>query len=113
MQISDTMQDNVCQVSLEGRFDANTAGYIEQFLRGRMGEGCKRFVLDMENVPFVASAGLRVVLVIAKELRQQDHGDLRIAALQPNVNKVFEISGLKNVLQLFDTVDEATQSFAE
>lgn len=110
MNITETTQDNVSRVDLEGRFDANTCGTVEQFIRGKIKEGILRFVLNMENVPFIASAGLRVVLVFAKEL-QKNKGDLRLANLQPNVFRVFEISGLKNAMRIFDDVEIAAQSF--
>jgi len=65
----------------------------------------------MEKVTFTASAGLRVILVVAKELRKEFEGDLRIASPQPAVKKVFEISGIDNVLNIFDDTETATRSF--
>ncbi len=103
----------VSRIYLDGRFDANTSEKVEQFISVKIEEGTHRFVLDMEKVPFIASAGLRVVLVFARKLRQEYQGDLRISSLQENVNKVFEISGLNNFLRIFSDADAATQSFAE
>lgn len=110
MNITETTQDNVSRVELEGRFDANTCGTVEQFIREKIKEGMLQFVLNMEKVPFIASAGLRVVLIFVKEL-QKNKGDLRLANLQPNVLRVFEISGLKNAMRIFDDVESAAQSF--
>ena len=78
-----------------------------------MEHGGHQFVLNMEKVPFIDSAGLRVVLVIARDLRGEYQGDLRVTALQPAVNKVFEISGLNNVMRIFDDAGTAVQSFSE
>ncbi len=112
MKVTEIVKDNnIYQLNLEGRFDANTCGNIESFIRKKIEDGVYMFVLNMENVSFVASAGLRVVLVIARELRVKYKGDLRLASLQVNVNKVFEISGLDNVLRIFDDVETAVQSF--
>ena len=113
MNISENIQDNVSQIFLEGRFDANTCEAVEQFIRERMEKGGRNFVLNMEKVPFTASAGLRVILVIARELRKEYQGDLRIASPQPNVKKVFEISGMDNVLRIFDDREDAIKSFTE
>ena len=113
MNITESTRENVTRIHLDGRFDSNTCGMVEQHLRGKIDQGLRQFVLNMENVPFIASAGLRVVLVIAKELRKEIKGDLRLANLQPNVNRVFEISGLNNVLRIFEDVESATQSFTE
>lgn len=111
MKIVDQSINDICQVDLDGRFDANTAGEVEAFFQTRINEGLTRFVLNLEKVPFVASAGLRVILVVAKQLRAKGGGDLHIAGLQESVLKVFEISGLNNVLKLFGTVDEAVSGF--
>ncbi len=113
MKISEQTENGVSQVYLEGRFDANTSEKVEQYIREKMEEGVHHFVLDMEKVPFIASAGLRVVLVYARKLRQEHQGDLRISSLQENVNKVFEISGLNNFLRIFDDAETAAKSFAE
>ncbi len=113
MKITENFQDDVSQVFLEGRFDAGTSEMVENFIKEKVEGGTHKFVLDLEKVPFIASAGLRVVLVFARKLRQEHQGDLRISSLQTNVNKVFEISGLNNFLRIFEDVQTATQSFSE
>ncbi len=113
MEITENLKDNISQVNLVGRFDADSCENVEQFVRERMDNGIHDFVLDMEKVNFIASAGLRVVLVIARELRRDYQGDLRLAYLQPNVSRVFEISGLNNVLRIFDDMETAVQSFSD
>jgi len=113
IHITEKIHDDVVQISLEGRFDANTCRDVEKFIQQRIEKGSYRFVLDMEKVSFIASAGLRVVLVFAKELRRKyKGGDLRIAEAQASVVKVFSISGLHNVMKFFDHTDEAVRSFA-
>jgi len=67
----------------------------------------------MANVPYISSAGLRVILAVVKELRRDNKGDLRIANSQKTVSKVFDISGLNNVLGIFENPDSAVQSFAD
>ncbi len=112
IHITEEIHDDVVQISLEGRFDANTCLDVEKFIQQRIEKGSHRFVLDMEKVSFIASAGLRVVLVIAKGLRHKHQGDLRIAKAQESVIKVFNISGLHNVMKFFDHTDDAVRSFA-
>ena len=113
MKIEETILNNVSRVKLEGRFDANTSDAVEKFIRERIEKGRSQFVLNMENVSFISSAGLRVVIIIARELRNEHHGDLHIAVLQPSVNRVFEISGLNNILKIFDDQDTATKAFTK
>jgi len=112
MDITESTLDSVSQINLEGRFDANTCGTVEQFIREKIGAGVRHFVLNMEKVDFIASAGLRVILVFAKEL-QKNEGDLHLANLKPNVTRVFEISGLKNAIRIFDDVESASREFKD
>ncbi|OQX23257.1 MAG: hypothetical protein BWK80_26965 [Desulfobacteraceae bacterium IS3] len=111
MNITEEMKDNISRIYLEGRFDADTCNEVESFIREKVKEGKYRFILNMENVPFIASAGLRVILVFTKELRHKFKGDLFISNLQSSVSRVFEISGLKNVLKIFDDMESALRSF--
>jgi len=112
MEITEKFQDNIALIYLDERFDANTAGDVEQTIRALIDKGTYQFVLDLGKVPFIASAGLRVILATAKELRQGKKGDLRVASLQDSPMKVFEISGLDNVLQLFKDAESAAESFS-
>ena len=113
IKLDEVTTGNICQVNIEGRLDANTCTEVEKYLQEKVDSGLTRFVLNLEKVPFIASAGLRVVLVYAKKLRQNDSGDLKLALLQDNVKKVFEISGLNNFLSLFDDMESALDSFEE
>jgi stage II sporulation protein AA (anti-sigma F factor antagonist) len=113
MPITENVKDDVSQICLEERLDAHTCETVEAYLRERMEKGRRWFVLNMEKVPFIDSAGVRVILVIARDLRAEYQGDLRVAILQPAVHRVFEISGLNNVLRIFDDMETASQSFSE
>ena len=112
MKIEETIQKDVSSIKLKGRFDANTSDAVEKFIRERIEKGRSQFVLNMENVSFISSAGLRVVIIIARELRNEHQGDLHMAMLQPSVNRVFEISGLNNILKMFDDEEAATEAFS-
>jgi len=81
MKIEENILNDVSSINLEGRFDANTSDAVEKFIREKIEKGCSQFVLNMENVSFISSAGLRVVIIIARELRNEHQGDLHIAVL--------------------------------
>ncbi|MBW2607492.1 MAG: STAS domain-containing protein [Deltaproteobacteria bacterium] len=112
MKIEETILNDVSRINLKGRFDAYTSDSVEKFIRERIEKGRSQFVLNMENVSFISSAGLRVVIIIARELRNEHKGDLHIAVLQPTVKRVFEISGLDNILKIFDDEQTATKAFS-
>lgn len=98
--------DGLTIVSCEGSIDALTAGEVETVLSSQ-----KNIVFDLSQVDFISSAGLRAILVALKSCRQVG-GDLRIAAAQPGVERVLNISGFTTILQIYPDVNSAVQSFA-
>jgi anti-sigma B factor antagonist/stage II sporulation protein AA (anti-sigma F factor antagonist) len=63
-------------------------------------------VLDLGAVDYVSSAGLRVLMLASRQARAQG-GTIVIAALQPVVREIFEISKFTLVFPCFATVAEA------
>ena len=63
-------------------------------------------VLDLARLDYISSAGLRVVLLLAKKLKQAG-GALALCDIQPSVREVFEISGFLAILTVCDTRAQA------
>jgi len=92
-----------------GRIDHATAEGFKTSLGphvARCAAGQDRLVLDFSAVEYISSAGLRVLMLAAKQAKAQG-GVLAVAALQPIVLEIFEISRFTLVLKVFTTVDEA------
>lgn len=101
---------NICIVSAIGHIDALTAAQVEEKMVSKVNDGLNKLVLDLSQVEFMSSAGLRAILAGMKETRQAG-GDLRLAAAQPGVEKVLQISGFTSVIKLYGEIDEAVSSF--
>lgn len=69
----------VLVVSPEGQINSGNAAGIEADLLSHVEKGERRFVLDMSNLNYISSAGLRVVLVLAKRLKQGGRARWRCA----------------------------------
>jgi anti-anti-sigma factor len=93
-----------------GSVDALTAEKITDFLGAQVDGGQTQLVVDLEQVDFMSSAGLRTILVILRKSRQQG-GDLRLAAAQVGVKKTLEMSGFTRILNAYATAEEAAASF--
>lgn len=102
--------DQTTVVSITGSIDALTAPEVTTFLSKQVADGMHHLVLDLSGVDFMSSAGLRAILTVLKESRQQG-GDLRLAAAQPGVAKILKMSGFTTILKDFNSVDEAVTSF--
>jgi len=93
-------------VSLKGQLNSVNATATESELVGQLDRGVNKIALDFSLLDYISSAGLRVVLVLAKRLKQVG-GKLVLFGLQPNVREVFDISGFLAILNVSQTRDEA------
>ena len=79
---------------------------LEPFLASCAG-GQDQIVLDLSALEYISSAGLRVVLVVAKQVARSE-GKFALAAMRPEVLELFKVSGLSSILEIFDTPEAAT-----
>ena len=75
-----------------------------------MDGGAKNLVLDFAALDYISSAGLRMVLVVAKRLKGEG-GQLVLSGMQPHVREVFDISGFLAILNVEPTRAEALARF--
>jgi anti-anti-sigma factor len=93
----------------EGRIDHVTAEAFKTALVPHLAlcaAGRDRLVLDLAGVEYISSVGLRVLLLASKQAKGQG-GALAVAALQPVVREIFEISKFTLVMNVEPTVREA------
>jgi anti-sigma B factor antagonist len=98
-------------VEISGRIDSSTAPQLEQALNKVIKDGRFHIVVDMADMEFMSSAGLRALLSALKQVRRFNRGDLRLAAMSTKVKKAFELAGLLDVFQVFDNSVDAVGSF--
>lgn len=105
MQIKEETRGGVLVVTASGRLDSSSAGVLEAVLPARV-QTHDKVVLDLADVPYVSSAGLRVMLMGAKAARAKGH-KLALAGLAPTVHEVFDISGFTALFTIAPDVDSA------
>ena len=106
MQVSTEMLDDVLLFSLAGQINGNNATSLEQNLKAQVDEALYRIVLDLSGVDYISSAGLRVVLWLAKQLREHA-GALVLCGLRKNVLEIFEMCGFVDFLMIVDDQEAA------
>ncbi len=94
-----------------GRIDSSTAPQLEEALKSVMADGRYKIVLNLSDVDFLSSAALRVLISAARECRKFKRGDLYLAEVPPKLKEVFELAGLDELFQFFDTEAEAVGNF--
>jgi anti-anti-sigma factor len=93
-------------VKVAGRVDSSTAPDLEKEFNGLLEQGRFRIVVDMSELKFISSSGLRVLISTAKACRRWNRGDVFLAALTPEIQSTFELAGLTRVFKIFpDTVE--------
>jgi stage II sporulation protein AA (anti-sigma F factor antagonist) len=105
MEIRSAEEAGVLIISVKGRLDAASAGDLESEVRRQVDAGSRRLVLDLTDLAYVSSAGIRVFLLAARKLRGQ--GTLLLAAPSPMVRQVFDIAGVDAFVDICETTAAA------
>jgi len=91
---------------VKGRIDGVTAREFEDAMKSAISEDDAAVIVDFEGVSYVSSAGLRAILLIAKDLGKRN-AKLGICALAEPIREVFSISGFDKIIKIHDTRVEA------
>jgi len=106
VQIHTNKEGNGTVVQLQGKVDATSAPGVEQALIGVIDKGEKKLVLDCASLDFISSAGLRSLLLAVKKMKAAG-GMISLAALQPHVKEVFDISGFSALFTIHSSRADA------
>ena len=110
MNVTTQEIDSVTVVRIEGKLDTNTSPEAQEHFDGLLERGASKILVDCQNVDYVSSAGLRVLLATMKRLTAAG-GSLRICGLNETIQEVFDISGFSTILAVFATEAEALTGF--
>lgn len=110
METFESRTNGVVILGLKGKLDASTAPQLQERLLSAMAGGEKQFAIDCAQLDYISSAGLRVLILTAKQLRNTG-GKMILCCLQSHVKEVFELAGLFTVLPMSDSQAEALASF--
>lgn len=104
IQIQET--GNAWVVAVSGKLDAVSAGDYEKAVNQLITDDRIRLVVDFAQLSYISSAGLRVLLATAKQLKPKG-GVALFANLQEGVRDVFEMTGFSSILGIHPSVESA------
>lgn len=84
-------------VNVSGRLDTTTAPELEKALSTQL-EGVESLTLDFEELAYISSAGLRVLLALQKTMNRQ--GQMVVTHVNENIMEVFDVTGFVDVLTI-------------
>lgn len=94
-----------------GSIDTGTCGDLEVTLMEGIQQGMRWIVLDMTDVRYISSAGIRVLILGAKTLKQKN-GELKLSTLNKTVEEIIQMTGLKKVIPVYPDNQSAIHSFS-
>jgi anti-anti-sigma factor len=110
MDIQISEHKRVSVITVSGRIDGSTAGEFEAVLTGVTEEGNKNIIIDMSDVDFVSSAGLRVLVNTRKAVNSAG-GKILLAEPSQQVVDTLDIAGLDVLFEQFDDRETAIGTF--
>ncbi len=97
--------DTILVVSLEGELDGKTAPIVQEQVLPLCQDG-NSLVLDMHNVPYMSSAGLRLMLSFYRQI-SAGKGKIVLVGMVDELQDTMQATGFLRYFTLYDTVDEA------
>src|ERR1700761_1485978 len=97
--------DGVATIAVAGEVVLYTAPALKQAINPLIDEGARSLLVDLSRTTFIDSTTLGVLMGAVKRLRPAG-GELAIACSDPNIRKIFEITLLDRIFNIFDTAAE-------
>jgi anti-anti-sigma factor len=91
-------------IEIKGRLDAATAPEADNEIKKIMDNDCSRILFNLNDLEYLSSGGLRVILGVAKELKRKE-GKLVLCSLNPFVKEIFVVSGFESLIPIEDTFE--------
>jgi anti-sigma B factor antagonist len=108
LDIAAEHNEDVCALTLSGEVDVYTAPKLKETLVEEIESGCVRIIVDLDDVGFIDSSGLGVLVGGLRRAKERD-GAIRLVCSRENVLKIFRITGLDKVFPIFSDMQEARE----
>lgn len=106
MEVIAELQDGVLLVRMSGRIDSSSAAAFDRAVGAALEDNDRTVIMDLENLSYISSAGLRTFLKVARRLRGGT-AELVLCAMSEETRKVFQITGFDRVISIYPTRAEA------
>lgn len=97
MTITTTRSGSALTLQLEGRLDTTTSPQLEAELSASL-DGVTQLTLDLQQLAYLSSAGLRVILGAQKRMNKQ--GQMVVRHVNETIMEVFEVTGFVDILTI-------------
>jgi anti-anti-sigma factor len=110
MTITESTHAGVVVLAPVGRIDTTTSPQLDDTVRRVVDGGARNLVVDFAGCDYISSAGLRVLLVLAKRVKSAG-GRLVLCGMPPPVRQVFDLAGFSPLFTIAPSRDAALTEF--
>ena len=111
MEITASPIDHCDLVVVKGRIDSYTAPVLSERLSDITAQNRFKIILDLSDVVFVSSAGLRVLIDIQKTCKKLNQGEVFLVNIPPRVYETLELAGFAPLFKFYNDVSSAVDAF--
>jgi anti-sigma B factor antagonist len=106
MEMTERRTEDIVTLSLSGKLDTMAAKAFEEKILAHIDAGDRRFIIDLAQLDYISSSGLRVFLLAAKRL-VNGNGKIVLCSLKDPVKEVFDIAGFTSIFSVYASQNEA------
>jgi anti-anti-sigma factor len=111
MEVTVTSIDNCDLVVIKGRIDSYTAPNLSDTLNEITKHDIYKIILNMSDVSYVSSAGLRVLIDVQKTCKKLNQGEVLLVNIPQRVYETLELAGFVPLFKFYNNVPSALASF--
>lgn len=111
MDTSRTQYKHCDLVTAKGRVDSATAPKLTESLNSLLDNGHYKIVLDLSQVEYMSSAGIRAMLAALKVCKKFNRGDLYLACVPKLIHEALDLTGMTTLFRIYDDVTTAVGNF--
>lgn len=109
MNVGIELKENLVIISIEGSIDSNTSGELQAKIMDKI-SASGNVILDLSKVDFISSAGLRVLLMVYRQIKVKN-GKVVIVGISEEIKDVMSMTGFINYFEITDTIEDANKLF--
>ena len=111
MKITQKEENGIVSIAIKGRLDADSSAEAEKVVKDALEGQTTRVLFNLASLEYLSSAGLRVLLGAAKEMRRKD-GKIVLCALNEFVKEIFEVSGFQSLIPITESVESGIKELS-
>ena len=108
MEITQKEENGIVSIAITGRLDADSSPEAEKVVKKALEGQVTRVLFNLGALEYLSSAGLRVLLSAAKEIRRRE-GKIVLCSLNEFVKEIFEVSGFQSLIPITDSVESGME----